>query len=82
MSQKESEAYDARVVGWERAGSYHTVFNDDGDKVGRFPTDYQAEMADRVVIEWNGDYYTIQGLTDDYDLDDAIAELEDLYGDQ
>lgn len=75
-----SSKYDSKVVGWEnRSGAYHTVYNSDGDKVGRNPTNRSLEMADRVVIEWKGEFYTVPGLTDDYELDDAISELEDVY---
>lgn len=79
----ESSKYDAHVVGWEgRNGRYHTVFDWDGNKVGRNPTDRSLEMADRVVIDWKGEYFTVPGLTDDYELDDAIAELDDVYADK
>lgn len=80
MPRWEAEDYDAHVVGWERNGNYRTVYDDDGDKVGRNPTDSQLEGADRIVIDWDGEYFTTGPLTDDYTLDDAIEELEDLYG--
>lgn len=80
MAKVEAQKYDAHVVGWEgRNGKYHTVYDGDGNKVGRNPTDRSLEMADRVVITWKGEYYTVPGLTQDYDLDDAIAELDDVY---
>lgn len=79
----ESDKYDAHVVGWEnRRGDYHTVYDSDGNKVGRNPTGRSLEMADRVVVEWKGEFYTVPGLTEDYELDDAIAELEDVYSDK
>lgn len=76
----ESSKYNAHVVGWEnRAGRYHTVYDTDGNKVGRNPSNRSLEMADRVVIDWKGEYFTVPGLTDDYDLTEAIAELDDVY---
>jgi hypothetical protein len=79
---RESDDYpDARVAGWEsRDGNYHTVYDSDGEKVGRAPSDHSLESADRVVVEWNDEYYTVDAFTDDYGLDEAIAELEDVYG--
>ena len=81
---RESEQFDdARVVGWEsRDGSYHAVYDQDDHKVGRAPSDTSLEGADRTVIQWDGDYYTVGALTEDYTLDDAIHELQDLYGEQ
>lgn len=77
---RESDEFsDTRVVGWEsRNGEYHTVYDADDKKVGRHPTDRSLESADRVVFIHDGDYYTVGALTDDYGLDDAIAELEDV----
>jgi hypothetical protein len=79
---RESDDYpDAHVAGWEsRDGSYHTVYNTDGDKVGREPSDQSLESAERVVVELNGEFYTVDAFTDEYDLGEAIAELEDMYG--
>ena len=81
---RDSEQFDdARVVGWEsRDGNYHAVYDLDDHKVGRAPTNRSLEGADRTVIQWNGEYYTVGALTDDYTLDDAIHELQDLYGDK
>lgn len=83
MANRDSDDYpDSYVAGWEsRDGNYHAVYDEDGDKVGRAPSDYSLEMAFNVVIYHDGDYYTVGALTDDYDLGEAIAELEDLYGD-
>lgn len=73
---------DTRVVGWEsRAGTFRAVYDADDNKVGRAPSDRSLESADRVVFIHNGDYFTVGALSDDYTLDDAIAELEDLYSD-
>lgn len=79
---RESDAFaDSRVVGWEsRNGEYHTVYDADGEKVGRAPSDHSLETAHRVVFIHEGEYYTVGALTEDYGIDDAIAELEDLYG--
>lgn len=78
---RESEEFPtARVVGWEsRNGDYHRVYDSDMGKVGRNPTDHSLESADRVVIHHNGDFYTVDALTPDYDLTEAIKELEDYY---
>ena len=79
---RESEKFaDTRVVGWEsRDGKYHTVYDSDDHKVGRNPTNRSLENATRTVFIHEGDYYTVGALTDDYGLDEAIAELEDHYG--
>ena len=79
---RESDAFpDARVVGWEsRDGEYHAVYDVDDTKVGRAPSDRSLETAQRTIFIHEGEYYTIGALSDDYELDDAIAELEDLYG--
>jgi hypothetical protein len=79
---RESDEFsETHVVGWEsRDGTYHAVYDADDNKVGREPTDRSLESADRVVFVHEGDYYTVGALSDDYELDDAIAELEDLYG--
>jgi hypothetical protein len=72
----------ARVVAWEsRKGTFRTAYDADDNKVGRNPTDRSLESADRVVFIHDGDYFTVGALSDDYTLDDAIAELEDLYSD-
>jgi len=74
---------DARVVGWEsRDGRYHGVYDTDMEKIGRAPSDYSLEAADRVVINWDGDFYTLDSLTPDYDLEDAIHDLQDYYSDE
>lgn len=77
---RESDEFsDTRVVGWEsRNGTYHTVYDADDNKVGRAPTNRSLEVADRTVFIHDGDYYTVGALSDDYTLDDAIAELEDI----
>lgn len=73
---------DSHVVGWEnRDGTYHGVYNSDMEKVGRNPTDHSLEVADRVVIYHDGDFYTVDALTPDYELEDAIHELDDYYSD-
>lgn len=79
---RESDKFsDARVVGWEsRDGNYHGVYDADDNKVGRNPTDRSLERAERVVFLHEEEYYTVGALSADYGLDDAIAELEDLYG--
>lgn len=79
---RESDEFsDAVVVGWEsRNGEYHTVYDADGDKVGRAPANISLETAERTVIEYDGEYYTVGALTDDYTLDDAIDEILDQYG--
>ena len=79
--RESNEFADTRVVGWEsRDGSYHAVYNSDDEKVGRAPTDRSLESADRVVFIHDDEYYTVGALSEDYTLDAAIAELEDLYG--
>ena len=80
---RESDEFpDTRVVGWEsRDGEYHAVYDTEDNKVGRAPTDRSLESADRTVFIHEGDYYTVGALSEDYGLDDAIAELEDMYGD-
>lgn len=77
---RESDKFaDARVVGWEsRDGSYHAVYNADDEKVGRAPSDRSLESADRVVFILDDEYYTVGALSEDYTIDDAIAELEDI----
>lgn len=84
MAQRLREADnfpDARVAGWEsRNGTYHTVYDTEMGKVGRNPTDRSLESAHRVVLNWDGDFYTIGALTPDYDLEDAIHDLQDYYG--
>lgn len=77
---RESDQFsDTRVVGWEsRNGTYHAVYDTDDNKVGRAPTDRSLESADRTVFIHEGDYYTVGALSEDYGLDDAIAELEDV----
>jgi hypothetical protein len=50
------------------------------EKVGRAPTDRSLESANRVVIHWDGDFYTVDALTPDYDLEDVIHDLQDYYG--
>ncbi len=77
---RESDQFsDTRVVGWEsRDGTYHAVYDADDNKVGRAPSDRSLESADRTVFIHNGSYYTAGALSDDYGLDDAIAELEDV----
>lgn len=81
---RDSEEFsDTRVVGWEsRDGEYHAVYNTEDDKVGRAPSDRSLESAERTVFIHEGEYYTVGALSDDYELDDAIAELEDLYSEQ
>jgi hypothetical protein len=81
---READNYpDARVVGWEnREGTYHGVYDTEMEKIGRAPSDRQLEGANRVLINWDGDFYTVDALTPDYDLGEAIDELKDLYGDQ
>lgn len=74
---------DTRVVGWEsRDGTYHAVYDVDDHKVGRAPSDRSLESADRVIFIHDGDYYTVGALSEDYTLDEAISELQDLYGDE
>lgn len=73
---------DTRVVGWEsRDGTYHAVYDIDDHKVGRAPSDRSLEIADRIVFVHEGDYYTVGMLSEDYTLDEAISEIEDLYSD-
>ena len=60
-----------------RNGKYHTTYNQDGDKVGRAPTDRSLERAERIVFEYEGNFYTVGPLTQDYGIDDAMKELED-----
>jgi hypothetical protein len=81
---RESEQFDnARVVGWEsRDGKYHGVYDADGEKVGRAPSDESLERARRVVIQHGDEYMTVGALTPDYNIDEAIAEIEDLYGEK
>jgi len=80
---RESDEFsDARVVGWEsRDGEYHAVYDADDNKVGRAPSDRSLESAERTVFVHDDEYYTVGALSEDYTLDDAIAELEDLYSD-
>ena len=84
MARRLREADDfpnARVAGWEsRDGTYHGVYDTEMNKVGRNPTDRSLESADRIVINWDGDFYTIDSLTPDYDLEDVIHDLQDYYG--
>lgn len=84
MARRLREADDfpnARVAGWEsRDGNYHAVYDTEMVKVGRNPTDRSLESADRVVINWDGDFYTVDALTPDYDLEDVIHDLQDYYG--
>jgi len=78
--RESDKSSDTHVVGWEsRDGTYHAVYDADDRKVGRAPTDRSLESADRTVFIHDGDYYTIGALSSEYPLDDAIAELEDLY---
>lgn len=78
--RESDESSDTRVVGWEsRDGTYHSVYDTDDVKVGRNPTDRSLESADRVAFISDGDYYTVGALSDDYTLDDAMAEIEDFY---
>lgn len=78
---RESDDFDnARVVGWEsRDGKYHGVWDADGDKVGRAPSDLSLERAERVVIQHGDEYLTVGALSPDYTIDEAIAEIEDYY---
>jgi hypothetical protein len=61
---------------------FRTAYDADDNKVGRNPSDRSLESADRVVFIHDGDYFTVGALSDDYTLDSAIAELEDLYSDK
>lgn len=76
---RESDKFpDVRVVGWEgRNGQYHSVYDADDNKVSRAPTDRSLESAERIVFIHDEEYYTVGALSDDYGIDDAIAELED-----
>lgn len=77
---RDSDDFNARVVGWEsRDGQYHAVYDADGVKIGRAPSDYSLEASDRVVVEKDGAFYTLPPLTEDYPLDEALHELEDFY---
>lgn len=82
MPLNRADQADAYVVRWtNRKGNVHTVYDANGDKVGRAPSDRSLKNADRVVI-YNKDkdeYYTVNNLTDDYDIDEVIAEIEDYY---
>lgn len=67
------------VGGWEsRDGTYHRVTDNDLEKVGRAPTDSQLENARRIVINYQGKWYTSGPITPEYDFDDVIDELRDL----
>lgn len=79
---RDSDEFDnARVVGWEsRDGKYHPVYDADGNKVGRAPSDLSLERAERTVIQHGDDYLTVGALSPDYTVDEAIAEIEDAYG--
>lgn len=79
---RDSDQYEnARIAGWESSdGEYHTVYNDDGKKIGRAPSDHSLETANRVVIQHGDDYYTVGPLTPDYEIDEAIDEITDYYG--
>lgn len=71
-----------KVVGWESPdGKFHQVYNMDGKKVGRSPTDRQMERARRVVIldPKTKDYHTIQKVTPRLDLDKVIEAIRDYY---
>lgn len=78
---RESDDFpNARVVGWEgRDGTYHPVYDSEGEKVGRAPTDRSLENAERTVIEYDGEFFTVGALTPDYNIDEALSELEDFY---
>jgi hypothetical protein len=72
------------VAGWENQhGTYHSVYDSDGDKVGRGPTDGSLESAERVVLyDTESDrFFTIDGgLFPDYGIDEAIDDDKDKYG--
>lgn len=71
-----------KVAGWESPdGRYHTVYNMDGKKVGREPSDRQMERARRVVIfdPKTGDYHTIAKVTPRLNLDRVIQKIRDHY---
>lgn len=71
---------DAYVAAWEgRNGQYHVVYDEDGKKVGREPTDHSVEMARRVAIRHGNDFYTVEALTSAYNIDEAIQEILDYY---
>ena len=70
------------VAGWESAdGTYHTVYDTDGDKVGRAPSDHSLESAERIVIyDGEDEFFTVyDGFNDEYGIDEAIDEWEDAY---
>lgn len=85
MALRDSENYPEYVVaGWEsRDGTYHTVYDSDGDKVGRAPSDHSLESADRIVLfdtEGESFFTVLDGFDEEYGIDDAIDEDKDVYG--
>lgn len=81
MALRDSEK-GVRIAGWEsRDGKYHTVYNEDGKKVGRAPSDKQLERSERAVI-WDPqskEFYTISRITPRLDLDRLIEKIRDYY---
>ena len=85
----ESDKYggkaDARVVGWvSQDGTIHTVENQYGETVSRRPSDHSLEHAKQVRIAYNSpsdnvEYVSVENLTPDYTIDDAIDEITDSY---
>lgn len=76
----------ARIAGWEDGnGEWHNV--EAGD---REPSDYDLAVSDRIVVAVNvvGEpepvYWTTSHLTEDYDLEEHVQEIEEggAYGDQ
>lgn len=71
----------AFVAGWEDgAGEWHNT-----EAGGRSPDANDLETSERIVIaatDANGEthYFTTSYLSDDYGIDDAIADLGDKYG--
>lgn len=71
----------AEITAWEnRRGRVYVLKNQDDEKQRRNPTDYAIERANRVVLLYNGKYYTASGVSPEYTLDDVIADIEsDVY---
>lgn len=80
---RESAREGAYVAGWEnKSGKFNRVFDDEGKKVGRAPSNSQLERAQRVIIRNGDDFYTVGALTKHYDIDEAIDEILDYYKEQ
>lgn len=76
---RESSDGNAHVVAWEnrRGRVFTTKRTGEGDaKLTRNPTDKTVERARRVIVEYDGKYYTAYGINPSYTLDDVISDIE------